>query len=95
MKYYPMNDLVKEQSKNHQFSYTVIINLKTSKYDVEEYINKTVRVNSDTKLQEDDLVQKATNVIYGLIETHPDFALCEQTQIIGITFCNAYDRSMS
>ncbi|MDT0123852.1 hypothetical protein Q9R46_14420 [Paenibacillus sp. RRE4] len=94
MKYYPMNDQVKEQSKNNQFSYTVIVNLQTRKNDVEEYINKTVRINSDTKLEEDDLAQKATNVVYGLIETHPDFADYEKTQIIGITFANAYDREI-
>ncbi|WP_127549637.1 hypothetical protein [uncultured Paenibacillus sp.] len=94
MKYYPMNDLVKEQSKNHQFSYTVIVNLQTRKNDEEEYINRTVRVNSDNKLVEDDLAQRAANVVYGLIETHPDFADCEQVQIIGITFACAYDREV-
>ncbi|WP_251642715.1 hypothetical protein [Paenibacillus illinoisensis] len=89
-----MNDLVKEQSKNHQFSYTVIVNLQTRKNDVEEYINRTVRVNSDSKLVEDELAQRAANVVYGLIETHPDFADCDLAQIVGITFASAHDRDI-
>lgn len=92
MKYYPMNDLVKEQSKNHQFSYTVIVNLQTRKNDEEEYINRTVRINSNSKLDEDILAQRAAYVVNGLIETHSDFADCELVQIVGITLANAYDR---
>ncbi|GAS82368.1 hypothetical protein [Paenibacillus amylolyticus] len=94
MKYYPMNDLVKEQSKNHQFSYTVIVNLRTCKNDAEDFINRTVRVNSDTKLEEDELAQRTFNVVYGLIETHPDFADCDLAQIVGITFASAYNREI-
>lgn len=52
-----MSDLVKEQSKNHRFSYTVIVNLYIRKNDVEDYINRTVRINSDTKLEEEELAQ--------------------------------------
>ncbi|MDM5277168.1 hypothetical protein QUF95_07230 [Paenibacillus silvae] len=66
-----MNDLVKEQSVNHWFSYTVIINLFTRKDGAEDYINGNVRVNSDIKLEEDELAQRAANVVHGLNEILP------------------------
>lgn len=48
MKYYQMPENVKEQSKGARYSYTVVVNLYGSKDDTEEYINRNVRVNSDT-----------------------------------------------
>ncbi|MFJ2043901.1 hypothetical protein ACIOBL_09870 [Paenibacillus taichungensis] len=92
MHYYPMNEVVREQSKNHGFSYMVIVNLLTRKDTAEDYINTNVRANSDTKLEEDELAQKAANVAQGLIETHPKFANFDLVQIVGITFASAYDR---
>lgn len=36
--YYPMNDVVREQSVNHRYPYTIIVNLFTRKVGKEEYI---------------------------------------------------------
>lgn len=93
MQYYPMPDLVKEQCKN-RYSYTVVVNLYASQDDIEDYINRNVRINSDEKLDEDELAQGAADVVYGLIETHPKFADYDLVQIVGIAFANAYDREL-
>ncbi|MEI2281248.1 hypothetical protein [Paenibacillus polysaccharolyticus] len=86
-----MPENVKKQSKNARYSYTVVVNLYASQDDTEEYINRNVRVNSDEKLDKEELAQRAANVVHGLIETHPKFADYDLVQIVGITFANAYD----
>ncbi|MGN7354418.1 hypothetical protein ACTHPJ_24045 [Paenibacillus amylolyticus] len=48
-----------------------------------------MRINTDTKLNEDELAQRASNVVHGLIETHPKFADYDLVQIVGIAFANA------
>lgn len=73
-----------------------MVNLYASQDDTEDYINRNVRVNSDEKLDKDELelAQRAANVVHGLIETHPKFADYDLVQIVGITFANAYDSEL-
>lgn len=94
MKYYPMDDSILPHIKNHRFSYTVIVNSVMSKGGKEEYINRNIRVNSDIKLDENELVQRAADVAYGLMKTHFKLASSDMVQIVGVTFVSANDREM-
>lgn len=94
MKYYSMPENVKEQSKNSRYSYTVVVNLYASQDDAEEYINRNVRVNSDEKLDKEELAQRTANVVHGLIESRAEFQSYDQVQVVGITFANAYDSEL-
>lgn len=89
-----MLENVKEQSKNARYSYTVVVNLYASQDDAEEYINRNVRVNSDEKLDKEELAQRAANVVHGLIESREEFQSYDQVQVVGITFANAYDSEL-
>ncbi|GGH46392.1 hypothetical protein GCM10008014_09040 [Paenibacillus silvae] len=94
MKYYPMPENVKEQSKNARYSYTVLVNLYANQDSMEEYINRNVRIISDEKLAKDELAQRAANVVNGLIESRAEFKSYNQVQVVGITFANAYDSEL-
>lgn len=94
LKYYLMPENVKEQSKNSRYSYTVVVNLYASQDDAEEYINRNVRVNSDEKLDKEELAQRTANVVHGLIESRAEFQSYDQVQVVGITFANAYDSEL-
>jgi len=61
---------------------------------VEEYINRNIRVNSDIKLSENELAQRATDVAYSLIKTHSKLADSDIVQVVGVTFVSANDREM-
>ncbi|MBY0217886.1 hypothetical protein H7K30_15045 [Paenibacillus illinoisensis] len=94
MQYFPMTELVKKYSNNQRFAYNVVVNLFTRKEEKDDYINKNVRVGSNEKLSEEELIQRATNVVYGLIESKDEFELYDLVKIVGITFAGAYDRDL-
>lgn len=71
-----------------------MVKLYASQDDTEEYINRNVRVNSDEKLDKDELAQRAANVVHGLIESRAEFQSYDQVQIVGITFANANDNEL-
>lgn len=87
-----MPDFVKEHCKNQRYSYTVVVNLYASQNGREDYINRNVRINSDDKLDKDELTQRAESVVHGLIETRVEFEVYDSVKVAGITFANAYDR---
>ncbi|WP_221806187.1 hypothetical protein [Paenibacillus illinoisensis] len=89
-----MTELVKKYSNNQRFAYNVVVNLFTRKEEKDDYINKNVRVGSNEKLSEEELIQRATNVVYGLIESKDEFELYDLVKIVGITFAGAYDRDL-
>ncbi|MGG4481232.1 hypothetical protein [Paenibacillus illinoisensis] len=93
LQYYPMPEHVRKQC-NYRYSYTVIVNLFTSKDGIKDYINKNVRINNDEELGSDELTQRAANVVHGLIETCKEFEVYDLVQVAGITFANAYDREL-
>ncbi|WP_338593198.1 hypothetical protein V6669_09420 [Paenibacillus sp. Y5S-9] len=53
-----------------------------------------MRVNSDEKLDKEELAQRAANVVHGLIESRAKFQSYDQVQVVGITFANAYDSEL-
>lgn len=88
-----MPDHVKKQC-NQQYSYTVIVNLFTSRDEIKDYKNKNVRINSDQKLSKDELTQRAVNVVEGLVGTRTEFNEYDSVQVAGVTFANAYKREL-
>lgn len=94
MKYYPMTDDVKKFSNNQRFAYNVVVNLYTCKDEKDDYINKNVRIGSNENLSEEELIQRATNVVNGLIDSKEEFKQYDLVKIVGITFAGAYDRHL-
>lgn len=93
MQYYRIPDHVRKQF-NRRYSYTVIVNLFTSKDGIRDSINKNVRINNDKKLGKDELTRRAANVVEGFVETHAEFKGYDSVQVAGVTFANAYDREL-
>ncbi|SDM13435.1 hypothetical protein SAMN05428961_1108 [Paenibacillus sp. OK060] len=94
MQYFPMTDIVKKFSNNQRFAYNVVVNLYTRKDEKDDYINKNVRICSNENISEEELIQRATNVVYGLIDSKEEFGRYDQVKIVGIAFAGAYDRDL-
>ncbi|WDQ34959.1 hypothetical protein PTQ21_12240 [Paenibacillus marchantiae] len=93
LKYYPMPDHIRKQCNQH-FSYTVIVNLFTSRDEIKDYINKNVKIDSDEKLSEDELIRRAADVVDGLVETNAEFKDYDSVQVSGFTIANAYNKEL-
>ncbi|MEW4425920.1 hypothetical protein AB1I68_00335 [Paenibacillus pabuli] len=94
MKYSLMTDIVKKFSNNQRFSYHVVVNISARQDDLEDYINRNIRIGSNEILSEDELAERAARVASGLIDSEAEFKLCDDVQIVGIAFVGAYDRDL-